>query len=450
MKGKLGSQPDHPPPAGYICYRCGEKGHWIQACPTNNDPTFDGRPRVKRTTGIPRSFLKTVEKPTAQANDGLVDDTKQPSGVMVNAEGEWVVAEPDKAAWDRFQAKAQVSAAAEKAENQGSKELQERGLECSIDKHLFVNPTKTPCCKKTFCHECITNALLENDLTCPECSTEDVPIDNLTPDTETAKKVQSYEAEEASRHSPQAKSEEGSPKAVKSDNRLSEDGLKVPNDSVLRKTPSPTPDKSPRKRPAETELANDRKAPGPTGTSAEDSRNSKSKTETAPTATSDKTTQQSSFPNAGMMPMGFPDMNGMNLMNGMNGMMPNMGAMGMNFGMANPMMMAGGPFMNNDFNNMWGGGFNPQAMGMGMPGGMMGGNGFGGQGMYNQMGNGGMQNNNMGQIHQNPGFFANQQRTSFGNQSANDDDSPYFRKPVNPHRHQPRRNLNRPADYREI
>ncbi|KAK3064604.1 Protein mpe1, partial [Teratosphaeriaceae sp. CCFEE 6253] len=50
--------PDKPLPPGYTCHRCGEKGHWIQACPTNNDPTFDGRPKFRRTTGIPRSMLK--------------------------------------------------------------------------------------------------------------------------------------------------------------------------------------------------------------------------------------------------------------------------------------------------------------------------------------------------------------------------------------------------------
>ena len=54
--------PDHEPPNGYICYRCGNKGHWIQLCPTNDDPDFDNRPRVKRTTGIPRSFLQKVDK----------------------------------------------------------------------------------------------------------------------------------------------------------------------------------------------------------------------------------------------------------------------------------------------------------------------------------------------------------------------------------------------------
>ena len=24
-----------PPPPNYICYRCGQKGHWIKLCPTN-------------------------------------------------------------------------------------------------------------------------------------------------------------------------------------------------------------------------------------------------------------------------------------------------------------------------------------------------------------------------------------------------------------------------------
>lgn len=58
-------------------------GHWIQDCPTNNDRDFDHRPRIKRTTGIPRSFLKAVENPT------------DAQGVMVTPEGGFVVAQPD-------------------------------------------------------------------------------------------------------------------------------------------------------------------------------------------------------------------------------------------------------------------------------------------------------------------------------------------------------------------
>ncbi|KAI0322094.1 DWNN domain-containing protein, partial [Amylostereum chailletii] len=80
------SHSDRPLPPSYVCYRCGKKGHWIQDCPTNSDREFDNKPRIKRTTGIPRSFLKAVESP-ATANGQ--------SGVMVTPEGGYVVAQPD-------------------------------------------------------------------------------------------------------------------------------------------------------------------------------------------------------------------------------------------------------------------------------------------------------------------------------------------------------------------
>jgi len=91
---------ERPVPPGYICYRCGQKGrwsaifeavsyswvgHWIQDCPTNNDPEYDKK-RIKRTTGIPRSFLKSVE-PTEGA--------PLAQGVMVTPDGGYVIAQPD-------------------------------------------------------------------------------------------------------------------------------------------------------------------------------------------------------------------------------------------------------------------------------------------------------------------------------------------------------------------
>jgi protein MPE1 len=61
-------------------------GHWIQNCPTNDDKEFDNKPRFKRTTGIPRSFLKTVDATAAEGAAG---------GIMITPEGGFVVAEPD-------------------------------------------------------------------------------------------------------------------------------------------------------------------------------------------------------------------------------------------------------------------------------------------------------------------------------------------------------------------
>lgn len=112
-----------PPPAGYICYRCGQKGeafqfaacrmsgnidnervfpvgHWIQECPTNSDPAYDNRPRIKRTTGIPKSFLMEVNRPAPKAGDEEEEDEDAvngvKAGVMITADGGFVVARPDR------------------------------------------------------------------------------------------------------------------------------------------------------------------------------------------------------------------------------------------------------------------------------------------------------------------------------------------------------------------
>ena len=444
MKGKPQNLPDHPPPPGYICYRCGEKGHWIQACPTNSDPTFDGRPRVKRTTGIPRSFLKTVEKPAALANDGTVDDTKQPVGIMVNAEGEWVIAEPDKAAWDKFQAKAKVSAEAQQAAAKGNKELQERGLECSIDKRLFVNPVKTPCCEKTFCHECITNALLDNDLRCPECSTEDVPIDNLLPDNHMLEKIRQYVEENAAKKLPKGDL------TVK----VKSESPEVPNARKKSRSPSlqksPKPETGSKKRAAESEMENDHKPPGPSATTPK-------QPSARPHLTPQPSNSQQEPPNVqfpfsnGMM----PDLNAMMTpnMNGFMGM-PNTNGMGIN-PMFNPMMMQDPSLMNIN-TNVWGGGFPQQGTGMtgGFHNALMPNGPFGQPNRYNNTTVSGLVNTNsmngMATTGHGAGTFANQQRSGFGSHSGQNEEGAYFRKPVNPHRHQARRNLNRPADYREI
>ena len=95
--------PDKEPPVGYICYRCGQKGeqsrykecacaetlgHWIQNCPSNDDPATQERKRFVRVTGIPRSFLKTVEGPVGGEGSS--------QGAMLTADGGFVRAMPDQ------------------------------------------------------------------------------------------------------------------------------------------------------------------------------------------------------------------------------------------------------------------------------------------------------------------------------------------------------------------
>ena len=52
----------NPPPPTYTCYRCGNRGHWIQMCPTNGvstntvtsycccGPFWENVPKVGKTT----------------------------------------------------------------------------------------------------------------------------------------------------------------------------------------------------------------------------------------------------------------------------------------------------------------------------------------------------------------------------------------------------------------
>ncbi|TVY71476.1 putative RING finger protein P8B7.15c [Lachnellula suecica] len=455
--------PAHDPPVGYICYRCGEKGHWIQLCPTNDDPNFDNKPRVKRTTGIPKSFLKTVEKPAALINDGTTDDTKLPSGVMVNADGDFVVAEPDKASWEKFQAKTKSSAAAQKAAAAGDKELQDRGLECSIDKRIFIDPMKTPCCEKTYCNDCITNALIESDFNCPGCQSDGILIDDLKTDDETSAKIKTYleektaekKAKDMAEKAEKQKSPSPSVKAVSTPVPVAEEKSKTkspsPNPSVLVKSPSKSPlpatsivapaqapvngNAAPasKKRPADELLENPKIPKGPKAMQQQE-------------AQKQAMYQQQAMMN-GMNGMGFPNMPfdmSQNFYggNGMNPMMNGFGMGGMN-PMMNPMMPYGGfPNMNmNMYGN--GGGYGGGNMGM-MNGG---GNHMNGQGNHQANGNHDGANGGGAGV---AGGFPNQQKTVFAEPLPNEEDNAYFRKPVNPHRHQGKQRRARPSDYREL
>ncbi|KAJ1337085.1 hypothetical protein BSLG_006845 [Batrachochytrium salamandrivorans] len=170
-----------PPPSGYICYRCGQKGHYINMCPTIGDKEFDNRPKLKRTTGIPKMFLKTIE-------------IKDPSsGIMVTQTGEFVVATPNDEAW--------VRQAAQRRTHVGAGDVYEMapvlaGFECRICEKLLRDAVTTSCCGSNFCDECIRRELLDpHDLAmklkCPECKMNQVP-DQLSSNKSLRQAVQAH------------------------------------------------------------------------------------------------------------------------------------------------------------------------------------------------------------------------------------------------------------------
>ncbi|OQD62349.1 hypothetical protein PENPOL_c012G07892 [Penicillium polonicum] len=454
-RGKPVNVPDHPPPPGYLCYRCREKGHWIQACPTNNDPKFDGKYRVKRSTGIPRSLQTKVDKPESLAPDGSTEDSRN-TGVMVNADGDFVIAKPDKAAWELYQekAKASAAAAAEAAAAEESKALQARGLECPIDKRMFLEPTKTPCCQRTYCNDCISNALIESDFVCPGCATEGVLLDNLTPDDESASKIKEYEAEKA-----EAKKEKEKIPAGPDGTPVPEISETEPKESSANKEQSPpnqiqeTAPTQSKKRPAEDEPTSRIETANP-------ELGNVPKKQKADDGHADVPTQANSVQDGapGVAPANFNNQempfNGFGPMQGMPMMpfsAPGFGNEAMGF--MNPMAMASANGFPSGMGPNWNPmnmPFNPLQTGMfdqsngGMPNGFP--NMFNGDpSMMFPMPQNGFQGPNSGMNN-----FSNQQRTAFSTPYTREEDSPYFRQPVNPQRHQARNRRVRPSDYREL
>ncbi|KAI8996331.1 DWNN domain-containing protein [Trametes punicea] len=186
---------DRPLPPSYVCYRCGQKGHWIQDCPTNNDREFDHKPRIKRTTGIPRSFLKAVDNPTT----GQLGQ-----GVMVTPEGGYVVAQPDSASWQKQVSRHKGLTEADIRERPPS----DPSLACPIDGKLYRDAVKTPCCATLYCEECVQTHLLERDFLCPNCARKIPSLDKLIVDKPMRARVHDYIDQEIEKSRQEAERQE--------------------------------------------------------------------------------------------------------------------------------------------------------------------------------------------------------------------------------------------------
>jgi protein MPE1 len=423
---------------------------------------------VKRSTGIPRSLQTKVDKPESLTIDGSSEELKN-TGVMVNADGDFVIAKPDKAAWELYQekAKASAAAAAEAAAAEYSKELQARGLECPIDKRMFLEPTKTPCCQRTYCNDCITNALIESDFVCPGCGTEGVLLDNLCADDDAVAKIKAYEAEKAdSRKDKEKQSVVPENQSINKSTLPSLDGGEKAEPS-LPVPPGADVSKHSRKRPADDDSLRVTDESNLNSTlkkqRAED--NQKSIDTTMPAQAQDSSTGFQPLPFGQQMPFAGPNFMQAQGIPSMS--FPDAGFVGDGMGFMNPVGLPS----SNGFSNSIGPAWNPMN-GMNfnqLQGGLYGDNsngtihpGYGAANMFNGMGDAPMNMFPMsqmaGNMQQNIGFsqgpsmghFSNQQRTTFSTPYAREEDTAYFRQPVNPQRHQARYRRIRPSDYREL
>ncbi|KAK9766236.1 Protein mpe1 [Basidiobolus ranarum] len=165
------------PPPNYVCFRCGQKGHYINNCPTNGDKEYD-KPRIKRTTGIPKSFLKSIDAPKSVNG-----------GVMVTPDGGLVVAQPDSQAWDKLMASTRNSLATGDIYEQVPVKME---LSCSLCKGLLKEAVTIPCCEHDFCEDCIQQELLNSEFTCPSCKSPNQTPDGLSANQQLRNKVEAY------------------------------------------------------------------------------------------------------------------------------------------------------------------------------------------------------------------------------------------------------------------
>ncbi|WWC70707.1 uncharacterized protein I206_104658 [Kwoniella pini CBS 10737] len=209
----FGTEHDKEPPTGYICYRCGKKGHWIESCPDNEDPAANERKRFVRVTGIPRSFLKTVETP------GGVEGSS--GGAMLTADGGFVMAMPDQRQWQK---QAAVKPRALTGSDLRESKPLDISITCPICKKLIWEATKTPCCKTSFCEECITSHLLENDFECYECESKIQSLDKLSPNVELREKVSKYVEGEVDRSNKEKEESDEADAKEKEENQEADKG----------------------------------------------------------------------------------------------------------------------------------------------------------------------------------------------------------------------------------
>lgn len=190
---------DESIPDYYICYKCGEKGkHHIRNCPKNNDPNWEGV-RIKKTTGIPKSYLKTVEV------DPTMDGSEEGKNYMINEEGKYVVQVADTKSWQQFQA----AASSKGNSNQNGKldplwetpvpvsdetpdEIKNLRDDSDEKGRVWRTPMLMPCCKKRYSKQFIEDKLIDNDFTCPNCGQEEIYLDSLESDDDMKKKVDDY------------------------------------------------------------------------------------------------------------------------------------------------------------------------------------------------------------------------------------------------------------------
>ncbi|XP_034029510.1 E3 ubiquitin-protein ligase RBBP6-like [Thalassophryne amazonica] len=155
---------DHHLPDTYVCFRCGHGGHHIRDCPTHQDESFQPLKRMKRSSGIPRSFMMEVDDPSVE-------------GAMVTITGELVVSAIHAEAYRCKKKERPPFLPQDPPTPKKKDEPIPEVVCCPICHELLREAVITPCCGNSFCDQCISDVLLDSEQQeCPVCHTSVSPV----------------------------------------------------------------------------------------------------------------------------------------------------------------------------------------------------------------------------------------------------------------------------------
>eukprot|EP00941_MAST-03F_sp_MAST-3F-sp1_P004072 g4072.t1 len=187
------------PPAGYICHRCDQTGHYKQDCPTWADPNWEP-PRKRKVIpkGIPLSFMKEVD------HTQLEEDDARTVVMMGGKEGVFGVIESNDT---QFSARGNRFSAAAFQSKKATKKIRKAmaiptDMKCGICSNLLSEAVLLPCCCASVCDGCARNALMTSDndtgvYSCPLCSSQNISPDMLMPNEELRREVEDFKSKAA-------------------------------------------------------------------------------------------------------------------------------------------------------------------------------------------------------------------------------------------------------------
>ncbi|XP_053193953.1 E3 ubiquitin-protein ligase RBBP6-like isoform X2 [Scomber japonicus] len=170
-------------PANYACYRCGNTGHHIRNCPTGGDKNAEAPLRIKKSTGIPRSFMVEVDDPSIK-------------GAMLTNCGRYAIPAIDAEAYAIGKKEKPPFVPQEQQKSETVEEPVPDELLCLICHDLLTDAVVIPCCGNSYCDDCIRTALLDSEEhVCPTCGQSDVSPDTLIANKFLRQAVNNYKKE---------------------------------------------------------------------------------------------------------------------------------------------------------------------------------------------------------------------------------------------------------------